>query len=133
MSGIYDKWAKPDADGDFDVAWAAIVRALLGKWSTERCALKSGDDRVGDVVFHGFGAKAEAYFTLPSGGTFALDLPNANAKRGGNYRGGFVLYLGADGSINTASAAPIAAGAKTVNVSGVVGDHVKIELWEMEA
>lgn len=127
MIGIYDKWARPDADGDMDTAWSTIVRALLGKWSTERCTLSSSGDFAVAVNFHGFGVKSEAFFSLPVSGSFDLALPGA-----GNHRGGVVLYLGAAGQTNTPTAEPIAAGAKTVTVTGASGDAFKIELWNPE-
>lgn len=127
MIAVYEKWARPDADGDMDTAWSTIVRALLGKWSTERCTLSSSGDFAGAVNFHGFGVKSEAFFSLPVSGSFDLALPGA-----GNHRGGFVLYLGAAGQTNTPTAEPIAAGAKTVTVTGAAGDAFKIELWNPE-
>ena len=133
MIAVYEKWARPDADGDMDTAWSTIVRALLGKWSTERCTLSSSGDFAGAVNFHGFGVKSEAFFSLPVSGSFDLALPGAGNHRGdAPHRGGFVLYLGAAGQTNTPTAEPIAAGAKTVTVTGAAGDAFKIELWNPE-
>lgn len=127
MISIIEKWALPDADGDHESAWSAVIRALLGKWGRERCALIDDGVRVGSVTFHGFGAVATAFVKLPHAGSFDVALP-----AGGKHTGGVVKSHGAVGSWSAGTAYPFAAGTKTVTINGPDGDVFEIVVWFTE-
>lgn len=129
MIAIADKWAAPGADGDFDSAWSAVVRSLRGQWGAQKCALTVSGARVGDVVFHAVGAKAEALFQAPATVTLDVAVP-------GTVSGGVVFSLGAAGSANAPTALPFgplsAKKGDTIAVSATKDHWYKIELWFAE-
>lgn len=129
MIEIAAKWARPDADGDMEAAWSAVVRALAGQWGTQKCALTVSGARVGDVVFHAVGAKAEALFQAPATVTLDVAVP-------GTVTGGVVFSLGAAGSANAPTAFPFgplsAKKGDTIAVAATKDNWYKIELWFAE-
>ena len=116
MIEVYEKWAKPEADGAMDTAWNAVVSALVGMQGEHNASL--GAEK---VLFRAFGNKAEAFFALNWTGTSTLDGLPSNGK--GTHRGGIVTDVG-NGTLYQ-----IAPGAKQVTLSGASGDLFKVEIW----
>ena len=111
MIEIYEKWARPDADGSLETAWNAVVTALLGTQGEHKATL--GSEK---VTFRAFGSKAEAFFALNWAGTSKLEgLPT--------HRGGVLT------DVSNGAVSPIAPGADHINLSGAAGDLFKVEIW----
>lgn len=116
MIEVYEKWAKPEADGAMDTAWNAVVSALVGMQGEQKATL--GAEK---VTFRAYGNKAEAFFALNWSGT--TDLEGLPANGSGSHRGG-VLTDVSNGTISE-----IAPGAAKITLSGAAGNLFKVEIW----